>query len=304
MRLRRSISLVAVGVLALAACSSEATTTSTPSTTETDRPVETTTPPTASTTDPGAEQPPVETTSVDTTPVGTTPSDSELNTEPIDVDAAVAALQLAADTVSGEPLGIESDDHDGRDTWEISLAADATSVTVWISIDGTEVMDQERDDEPDDDVALLQSAEVSAIDALQTIAPLFSGTLDQLELDTRDGDVVWEIEIDRADRSSFDVIVDAVTGAVVGVSDATDNEVPVATSDLDGFVEYQRIVQEVAEIATLVAVVETDNPNSRVIIFSEEGNPRPSYRSVFVKDQNRLKLIALDGRGVILEELL
>lgn len=330
MRFRRTIPLIAVGALAIAACSSSTDTAGTSDTTTTsvESPSQTaatseTTASTASTIESGT----VESTGTTTVTDTSAPDGTATTTDPIDVDAPIAALELAADTVSGEPYEIEFDDHDGADAWEISLAADGTTVTVWVSIDGTQVVDQEREDEPDDDVELLKMAEVSAVDALQTIAPLFSGTFDELELDTRDGDVVWEIEIarpggcdrsdrpcDRDDGSHHDIIVDAVTGAVLDASDDAwtghheegghHGGTSVAPSDLDGYAEYERIVQEVPEIGDLVAIVETDNPNTRVIIFSEDGSRRPSYKSVFVREQNRLKLIAVGGGGVLVDETL
>ncbi|SFH58379.1 hypothetical protein [Pisciglobus halotolerans] len=44
----------------------------------------------------------------------------------------------------------------------------------------------------------------------------------------------------------------------------------------------------------------TDNPNKRVILF-EDGHEK-AYKTIFIKNANRLKVIDLQGDGLVLNE--
>lgn len=67
------------------------------------------------------------------------------------------------------------------------------------------------------------------------------------------------------------------------------------SSPLEGFEEYAVLQDTIPELDTLTPDVETDNPNTRVILYSNaEG--RKVYKSVFIKAKSRLKVLNL-GEG-------
>ncbi|MBD7907801.1 putative periplasmic lipoprotein [Sporosarcina gallistercoris] len=69
------------------------------------------------------------------------------------------------------------------------------------------------------------------------------------------------------------------------------------TSNLTAFEEYSKIA-EVADLDGLEGIVETDNSGTRVILFEDESG-RKTVKSVFVKKENRLKVISLDDDGLL-----
>lgn len=298
MRVQRSVPIIVSSVLLLGACSTTSTTPGTTAPLPTSEATVTSTPVADA---PDATTPATEPSTTELTPI-TEPAPTE-NADPVEIDELVAALGLAAQTVNGPPFAVEYDRDDDGDSWEISLATDAGGFTVRVSADGTEVLSQEQDGDVDDDeIELLQAIEIDAVGVLEIVAPQFSGRVDEMQLDARDGDIVWEIEIRRADDTSFDVVVDAVTGAIVSADEGRGGTAS-PSSDLDGYVEYETILREIPDVAGLDAIVETDNPNSRVILFGASDG-RTQYKSVFVKQQRRLELIDLDGNGKIFDGVL
>lgn len=131
-----------------------------------------------------------------------------------DNSGALAALQKAADAVSGEPFDMESDIRDGRDVWDVKVAVNGQEYELWISADGSEVVDQEQHGSPDDDVQKVGQAQTTALDALTAATQQHNGLLDEMEIDTDSGSVVWQIELDQPDGTSIELTVDATNGAV------------------------------------------------------------------------------------------
>ncbi|MFP5347866.1 MAG: PepSY domain-containing protein [Actinomycetes bacterium] len=134
------------------------------------------------------------------------------------VSQAVDALATAAGAVpNGRPFDMEHDTENGQQVWEIKVAADGNQHTVYVSLDGKQVVGKRQDQKPDDDVQKLQSVKVEAADALRTVADKEPGaTLDELEIDTNHDDkVVWEVELRRADGSEVEFDVDAVSGQIL-----------------------------------------------------------------------------------------
>lgn len=133
---------------------------------------------------------------------------------PAGVEDALTALQTAADAVSGRPFDVERETRDGAQVWEIKVAVGEKEHELWISSDGTEVIDQRTHDKADEDVQKVRSARLSAVEALRKAAQQHAGSLEELEIDSRGGTVVWEVELRRADGSTIEVEVDATSGQV------------------------------------------------------------------------------------------
>lgn len=130
------------------------------------------------------------------------------------VDSAVSALQTAADAVSGQPFDIETDTRGGQKVWEVKVAVNGDEYEVWVSADGTKVVDTRKHDTPDDDVKKAQSAKVGAVEALRKASEKQKGTLEEMDLDSEGGTIVWEVELRQADGSTVEVEVNAATGEV------------------------------------------------------------------------------------------
>ncbi|MBO0589340.1 membrane lipoprotein lipid attachment site-containing protein [Sporosarcina sp. E16_8] len=65
--------------------------------------------------------------------------------------------------------------------------------------------------------------------------------------------------------------------------------------------EYAVLVEKIS-LDTHNATVETDNPGTRIILF-ENNNGVKAYKSIFVKNDNRLKIIKLDDDGLIYNDI-
>lgn len=88
-----------------------------------------------------------------------------------------------------------------------------------------------------------------------------------------------------------------------------EEELDVNTSDkqdsqeaLINFPEYETIKNN-ADIEELQYTIETDNPNTRVIIFNTADSIK-KYKTVFVKRENRLKIINLENHEQIYNQII
>lgn len=72
--------------------------------------------------------------------------------------------------------------------------------------------------------------------------------------------------------------------------------------ELTSFLEYETLVDEI-NIKDLKADVKTDNANKRVIIFKDESGEK-KYKSIYIKKEERLKIISLDDEGQIYNEII
>ena len=69
-----------------------------------------------------------------------------------------------------------------------------------------------------------------------------------------------------------------------------------AASELAGFEEYAVLQSTIGNLDSLTPEIETDNPNTRVILYAD-ADGRKVYKSIYVKRNNRLKVIDLNGGG-------
>lgn len=59
-------------------------------------------------------------------------------------------------------------------------------------------------------------------------------------------------------------------------------------------------IQETIDLTDLTGYVISDNPGTRILIFTHEGNQ--VYKSIFVKDENHLKVIDLEQNDLVIDE--
>lgn len=75
-----------------------------------------------------------------------------------------------------------------------------------------------------------------------------------------------------------------------------------SNNELADFPEYETLVDEI-DVDTLEAKIETDNPNKRVILYADDSG-KNQYKSIFIKKQNRLKIIQFDDNGQVFNEVI
>src|SRR5690625_2473229 len=83
------------------------------------------------------------------------------------------------------------------------------------------------------------------------------------------------------------------------VEDDQGNDIPESLADF----EETKTLSEQIDLNALDPEIETDNQNNRVIIFSDDSKTK-KYKSIFIKKQNRLKIISLDDDGQIFNEVI
>ena len=59
-------------------------------------------------------------------------------------------------------------------------------------------------------------------------------------------------------------------------------------------------LQEMIDLETVESYLITDNPGTRVIAFVEDGEQ--AYKSIYIKSDNRLKLVDFEANELILDE--
>ncbi|MCJ8504824.1 PepSY domain-containing protein [Kocuria flava] len=134
-----------------------------------------------------------------------------------EVGAVTGAIVAAEEDVTGGQA-FEIDRKDAGEGWEVTLAVEDREQEVEVSADGEQVTPQETDDELDPaDRDNLAAVQVPLEDAVRTALNEVDGTLDSAELDTEDGVVVWEVDVDESDGTSVDVHINAENGSVLKV---------------------------------------------------------------------------------------
>ncbi|MDV3126857.1 PepSY domain-containing protein [Mycobacterium sp. 21AC1] len=136
----------------------------------------------------------------------------------VGVAQAQQALQAAAQAVpNGRAFDAELETDDGQRVFDVKVASGGNEIKVVVDSDGRRVISQNQAGKPSDDVAKVEGAQVDAGRALQAAAEHEPGTtFSEMEIDTnRDGALVWQIELRRADGSEVEVDVDARSGSVV-----------------------------------------------------------------------------------------
>lgn len=69
------------------------------------------------------------------------------------------------------------------------------------------------------------------------------------------------------------------------------------TLDLEVYEEYQTLSEKI-DLTLYQATLETDNPGKRILLFTD-ADGRKVYKSIFIKHDRHLKIIELDGDGLL-----
>ncbi|RAV18451.1 hypothetical protein DQP55_02560 [Mycolicibacterium sp. GF69] len=168
------------------------------------------------TTTPTAETGTTTETTTATTSVAQGPAPAPGGGDSVSVAAAQEALNSAARAVpNGRPFGLEVENRNGRKVFEVKVASDGNEIKVLVGEDGKQVISQNQASAPSDDVTKVQDAQVDAVRAVQAAAEREAdATVSEIEIDTENGVLVWEVQLVRPDGSEVQLDVDAQTGAV------------------------------------------------------------------------------------------
>lgn len=155
------------------------------------------------------------TTEAPTTDAPSEPAQSPADPAPQDGDleAGFAAVDLAeADVPGSQVVGLDLDD---GGQWEVEVVVDNVEHEFTISADGTQIVERDTDDADSDDIRKLGEVQVSLADAVRTaMADVDGGRFDQVDLDTHNGTVVWDVEIDTA-NDDVEIKVDVASGEII-----------------------------------------------------------------------------------------
>lgn len=165
-----------------------------------------------------SDTPPAPVQTVTVTAPAESPSESpasEASPSGADLSAHNASALTAIATAQAATEGVAFNLDWTRNRWEVELIAGNRIHEVYLSADGTTITKQESERAEAEDRALLARATVPMADAITTaVATTPDAMLVEADLETRRGDVAWEIHTGSgADRQR--IFVNAVTGAVM-----------------------------------------------------------------------------------------
>lgn len=167
------------------------------------------------------ETTPAETTTAPTAPeITSAPPTSEAPPEPSPSPSSAlsehnASALTAIETAQAATEGIAFNLDWSRNRWEIELIAGSRIHEVYLSADGTSITKQESERAEAEDRRLLEGAKVTMADAITTVVTATpDAVLVEADLDSRRGDVVWEIDTTVGNNRER-TLVDAVTGSVI-----------------------------------------------------------------------------------------
>lgn len=156
--------------------------------------------------------------------VGATSEDSNAGSDTgapaqstVDASEYAAAIEAAeafvGDRAFAFDLDREDDDDDDDEIFNIDVAEGTTVHEIDILADGTARLDETETHELDgEDQREIETAELTMIEAIEIALGHHNGTIDEVELETENGEVVWSI--DYEDDDDRDIYVNAVTGEI------------------------------------------------------------------------------------------
>jgi len=107
---------------------------------------------------------------------------------------------VMADHPDGIIVGIDREDD--RDAFDFDVVTGEEVIDLEVDFEGNVVEDDRETD--GEDVEKAQASTVSATDAVNEALELHhEGVLDELELEDEDGNLVWKVQLDDADRNDL-----------------------------------------------------------------------------------------------------
>lgn len=134
------------------------------------------------------------------------------------------ALGTAEREVDGRAFGVERDSEDGRQTYEVKVAgAEDRVYEIDVDAETGEVVSREEQRIEGlrrrwlntEELQTVTGAEQSLADIIASVENETGATLEESEIDTDDGRVVYEMELLSPDGTEIEATVDAGTGEIL-----------------------------------------------------------------------------------------
>ena len=126
------------------------------------------------------------------------------------------AIETAIAQMDGS-RAFDLEHEDDGNAYEIDVTDGTTVTEVRISSDGTSVQRTETDDLDGDDQRELEAATVEMAEAVDIALGEQGGLVTDVELDTENDVVIWEVQVRASDDVEHDVDIDAASGDVLKV---------------------------------------------------------------------------------------
>ncbi|MBK5485279.1 PepSY domain-containing protein [Peribacillus sp. TH16] len=126
------------------------------------------------------------------------------------------AVKMISEKLGGEVTQFEKD-WDQPMTYEMTVKTEEGYQDVDVDAEKGEILSQEMEDDDDEDMNTQKSVETAKIsmDQAEKIAlKKVDGQITDVELDSENGILVYELEINQGQKE-YDVVVDATTGKVL-----------------------------------------------------------------------------------------
>lgn len=138
---------------------------------------------------------------------GSTPASGDFDPE----FGFVAIAYAETEAVPGsQAIGLDLNDDQ---TWTVDVLDGTTKHEIKLSSDGMTLLEQEQEEADDEDVTRAQQAQVKISIALRrAMGEAPDSVLDEIDLSTEDGVLVWDAEFNEPDA---EVYVDATTGEII-----------------------------------------------------------------------------------------
>jgi uncharacterized membrane protein YkoI len=151
------------------------------------------------------------TTATPTTAASSTTAEPTAPTLSVRNQSALDAIKTAEKAGEGAAVELDAD----ANRWDVSVLDGQIEREIDVSDDGKSVIRKESDAADADDIARLQSVKRYIADAVKAAIAKVPGDVDEADLESRKGKVVWEVSIDKTGGGLVNVFVDADTGEVV-----------------------------------------------------------------------------------------
>ena len=114
---------------------------------------------------------------------------------------------------------------------------------------------------------------------------------DNQAVENEDTDMNTENDSEQsADESNNEADSNEDNGDNNNNDNEADDSIP---SEIADFEEADQLAETIDNLGSLKPDIKTDNPNKRIILFSDD-NGKKEYKSIYIKEKSRLKIVELN----------
>lgn len=140
------------------------------------------------------------------------PADADLATEELPITAE-QAIDIATETVGGGDLVQIEIDHDDRTwEWELEIVLDGTQHELDIDATTGEVTQHDTDDDEDQEPVVDVTSPLAYAEAIEIAVGEAPGRVSGWDLDSDDGTIRYQVDIERSEGGDVEVEIDVETG--------------------------------------------------------------------------------------------